>query len=311
MLFPTSFLSSLASHKIKKQFEIAKISNWYFLRVQMMVMMKDCISHEEARNSLNAPEGRGIPFVPLQVKNNLSSWLMMRVFMQRYFESDNIARSEVAIAGILVIEVVPMALFIWCAIYKWKAELFYVTFLLALNTIYITAPIYSAVLINEQQVEQRNTLMDQTFTMHFRAGLVGLRHGGGAGNNDTTSSKLDEGGDAAAAGAIDDYHADRERLELVIRTSEYLAKREKIMKVLMIPNENIFLAPPVVHRRRHLGWDRAAGGLESSDRGSLMNMIRMIYDHSYSLSAATGTRTRIRRRKLEIACRIYSLESTC
>ena len=98
------------------QFEIAKISNWYSLRVQMMVMIKDCISHEEARNSLNVPEGHGVPFVPLQVKNNLSSWLTMRVFMQRFFESENIARSEVAIAGILVIEVVTMALFIWCVL---------------------------------------------------------------------------------------------------------------------------------------------------------------------------------------------------
>ena len=105
---------------------------------------------------------------------------------------------------------------------KWKAELFYVTFLLTLNTMYITAPIYSAVLINEQQVEQRNRLMDRTFTMHFKA-MRGT----------SVSSKHDEGGGgAAAAGAVE---ADRERLELVIRTSEYLAKRDKIMKVLMIP----------------------------------------------------------------------------
>jgi hypothetical protein len=228
VLFPPPSLPLLPLLYYKQQFEIAKISSWYSLLVQMMVMIKDCISHEEARNSLNVPDGRGIPFVPLQVKSNLSSWLTMRVFTQRYFESENIARSEVAIAGILVIEVVTMALFIWCAIYKWKAELFYVTFLLAINTMYITAPIYSAVLINEQQVEQRNTLMDRTFTMHFRAGL--------AGSTTSASSKLDEGGGAAAAGALDDHHhADRERLELVIRTSEYLAKRDKIMKVLMIP----------------------------------------------------------------------------
>ena len=110
-----------------------------------------------------------------------------------------------------------------CAIYKWKAELFYVTFLLVLNTMYITAPIYSAVLINEQQVEQRNTLMDRTFTMHFKTWRRGS----------SVSSKQDEGGGGDAA--ADAVEADRERLELVIRTSEYLAKRDKIMKVLMIP----------------------------------------------------------------------------
>jgi hypothetical protein len=205
------------------QFEIAKISNWYFLRVQMMVMIRDCISHENARNSLKVPKGNGVPFVPLQVKTNLSSWLMIRVFMQRYFESENIARSEVAIAGILVIEVVTMALFIWCALFRWTSELFYVTFLLVLNTMYITAPIYSAVLINEEQVEQRNSLIDRTFTMHFSAHLRDP-------NNRSKSDQVN-----ADRRTPHEHKMDRERLELVIKTSDYLAKRDKVMRVLMIP----------------------------------------------------------------------------
>jgi len=146
------------------QLEIAKITSWYLLRVKMMTMMKDCISHTEARNSLGVPEGEGVPFVPLQVGNNLSSWLYLRGFMLHHFEAENIARSEIAIAGVLCTEVVTMVLFIWFAYNRWKAELFYITFLLAINTMYITRPVYSAVLINEEQAAQRDTLIDQTFS---------------------------------------------------------------------------------------------------------------------------------------------------
>ena len=86
---------------------------------------------------------------------------------------------------------------------------------------YITRPVYSAVLINEEQAEQRDMLIDQTFKLHFME-MSGNHH-----HHHQQHQLLQQHVEV-------DHHMNKvdtsmpARLDLVIKTSEYLAKRDKV-----------------------------------------------------------------------------------
>ncbi|KAK3257190.1 hypothetical protein CYMTET_33714 [Cymbomonas tetramitiformis] len=193
------------------QYELCKISSWYTLRVSMMEMLKDCICHISARNSLEVPGGNGVPFVALLQPGNLWSWLKLRVFVQEYFDAENIARSEVAIAGVLVTEVLAMSLFVYGAAFHLGYQVFYAGFLLFVNTTYVTGVTYCAVQINLKQEEQRTALINESFRLEFVA-----RNSKRSGQHSQVEEKTEE-------------------LELVLHTVNYLSENDHVMCVLNIP----------------------------------------------------------------------------
>ncbi len=85
--------------------------------------------------------------------------------MQEVFDAENIARSEVAIAGVLVTEVLAMSLFVYRAAFHLGYQVFYAGFLLLVNTTYVTGVTYCAVQINLKQQEQRSVLINESFLL--------------------------------------------------------------------------------------------------------------------------------------------------
>lgn len=197
------FLPSAASI-FMFQVELYKISQWFKQRGKVL---------KQALGSISTVQGSDacIPFLSFKMPGNLHSWLKLRSHLIHRPDAHNHSRAELGIAFVLLLEVVAMLAFVFSAYQRWETFTFIFAFLVCLVTGFISVTVYSAVEINEVQIQQREELNAQKVDLAF------LSRGG---------HSADEATDEAST------RKQEELLEVVVR---YLKEKDTPIKVLGVP----------------------------------------------------------------------------